>query len=751
MDSAYRQEKRRSRRDVAGVLFRRKWAILAVFLSTVIPVTVYTLLQAPIYQAESRILVKPGRENIYVSPVGAPEGAHPPTIVQRVAEVINSEIEIIRSRVLIRRVLEEVEIAKAFPPRGSKNSGVSHVSESLPGKVLKKVGLAGVFPPALLEDSVAAQEVEAPPLAVAVRRVLANLSVERLKGTDVIRVGFKSPDPDIPARFLNVLVERYLERHLEVHQSKKSADFFKAQSRNLAQKLRTATSELAEFNKKYGIVNFEQKKELILKKYTEIEAAIKDNEAEILGSRRRIETLRAKLARTPEHEYAGQHETPDSAVINDLKKKLADLELEKLRLMHKYKPENPKITNVNELMARAKEMLEVEQEKFHGSVSTEVNANHQKLEFELMMEEVRLEALESQQSELGTQLIEYGRKVERLGLLEPELRARERTVTAHEQTYRLYLTKFEESRVSDAMDAAKMVSVTVVEPARPPLGPLPAHKALNIFVSICLGGLAALGLAFLVEYFDQSFKVPEDIRDDLGLPVLGAVRDLRRKEMEDVEALGYSSTSPIHYQTIKSGVVMGAEEKGLKLLCICSPTPHEGCSTIAINIAASLAKDRRCRVVLVDANFRNPTLHASFNLPNKTGFSDIVQEGTDVREAVNESAIPGLFVITSGVSMKNPMAVLESDRMEEVIKLLKEEFEWVLFDCAPTKYFPDSSVLARRLAGEMGVVLVVRAEHKHADIAVQAKESMEEAGGKVLGAVLNRQRYVIPETVYRRL
>ena len=101
MDKEHTQEKRSSLRDLAYVFFRRKWVIIAVFLSTVIPVTIYSFLIPPTYEAKSRLLIKPGRENIYVAPVGAPEGAHPPTIVQRVAEVISSEIQILKSRVLI--------------------------------------------------------------------------------------------------------------------------------------------------------------------------------------------------------------------------------------------------------------------------------------------------------------------------------------------------------------------------------------------------------------------------------------------------------------------------------------------------------------------------------------------------------------------------------------------------------------------------------------------------------------------------
>ncbi len=131
MDKEYTQEKKSSLRDLARVFFGRKWVIIAVFLSTVIPVTLYTFLVPPTYEAESLLLVKPGRENIYVSPVGSPEGMHPPTIIQRVAEVINSEIQIIRSRVLIRRVLEKIGIARLFPDTLPENSLATHTGEIL--------------------------------------------------------------------------------------------------------------------------------------------------------------------------------------------------------------------------------------------------------------------------------------------------------------------------------------------------------------------------------------------------------------------------------------------------------------------------------------------------------------------------------------------------------------------------------------------------------------------------------------------
>lgn len=741
-------QRRSSRRDVVGVLFRRKWVIIAIFLSTVIPVTIYSLTIPPMYEANSSLLVKPGRENIYVSPVGSPEGTHPPTIIQRVAEVINSEIQIIKSRVLIARVLEEMGIATVFPPGLPGNVVAGAAGRWIPSKLAEGIGIAGMFPP---RSPLAVQAREPIPLDIAVSNALKNLSVERVKNTDVIEVTFRSHDPDIPAEFIATLLDSYLERHLEVHQSARSFDFFKNQSLQLEQKLRTATTRLADFKKKYGLVAFNEMKRLTLERYTEADWATKKNEMDIVASQKRVNKLKEDLVGMSEHKYAQQSEVTDSAVTSGLKQRLADLELEKLELMQKYKPDNQKVASIDELIARAKEMLAAEEEDFHGSVSTGLNATYQTLEAECALEEVRLEELKSRQVELEKQLVGNGQKLERLGLLEPELRALERAIGVHEQNYKLYLTKFEESRVSDAMDAARMVSVNVLEPPRPPLGPTGANKAVNILVSICLGGMASLGMAFLIEYFDQTYKVPEDIKDNLALPLLGAIRDLPRKERDEPKAVAIAPKPRTYYQVLKSNVVRRADEKGTKVLSICSPTSKEGASTAAINLAAALVKDNNCRVVLVDANLRTPLLHRSFDLPERPGLSEVIEEGADLRDSIKESVIPNLFVLTSGTSCSNPAAIFESPKMVDVIDVLTEEFDWVILDCAPVRLFPDLSMLVHRLKRALGVVLVVQAEKKHMDIAIQAKEHLQEAGAMVLGAVLNRQRYVIPEMVYRRL
>jgi capsular exopolysaccharide synthesis family protein len=663
--------------------------------------------------------VKPGRENIYVAPVGAPEGAHPPTIIQRVQEVINSEIQILRSRTIVRRVIEQLRIAGLFPNGLTENSTVVY-----------------------------AEDRESLPIEYAVNRALQNLSVRRIQNTDIIEVGFISHDSHIPADFVNTLVDYYLDRHLEVHRDIKSYEFFKAQSNQLAQELEGAARRLADFKKKYGIVSFNQLKSITVEKYAGVNAAKQNNEAAIKVTRKKIDELKENLSKISEHRYAGQSETTDPPVVGELKDRLALYELQKLNLMQKYKPDNYQIIAIDERIAKVKEMVAVEEEKFHGSVSTGLSGIYQGLESQLLTEEVNLETLHTRGVEIEKQLIEYGQEMSRLGRLEPELRALERAANIKEQNYRLYLTKFEESRVSDAMDAERMVSVSVLEPATTPLDPIRRHKGRNIFFSLCIAGAAGLGLAFLIEYFDHTFKIPQDIKDNLRVPLLGAIEDLPTKEKEDLETLAISLKPPLHYQILKSNIMMHAGEKGIKTLSICSPTPREGSSTVALDLAVFLAADSKSRLILVDANLRNPSLHSSSKLPSSPGFSEVIHEGVNVQEAIKQSVIPNLFVLTSGVSPPNPMVIFESPKLDDLIEILRREFDWIIFDCAPIDLYPESTVLVRGLDG---VVLVVQAENKNAEVAIRTKEHLEQAGAKILGAVLNRWRRVIPEAIYKRL
>jgi capsular exopolysaccharide synthesis family protein len=229
---------------------------------------------------------------------------------------------------------------------------------------------------------------------------------------------------------------------------------------------------------------------------------------------------------------------------------------------------------------------------------------------------------------------------------------------------------------------------------------------------------------------------------------IDAVPIQESEERENLEAIAARPQAPVDYQILKSNMMIHGDETGLKVFSICSPSQGEGVSTVALNLAAYLAKDNGIRVVLVDSNLRKPFLHNSLKLPASPGFAEVINQDIDVHEALKQSVIPGLFIITSGISPPRPSAIFESRKLADLIKVLRREFDWIIFDCAPVHLYPDATLLARQLDG---TVLVIQAENRAAEVAIRAKEQLEEADARILGAVLNRRRLIIPEKIYQRL
>jgi uncharacterized protein involved in exopolysaccharide biosynthesis len=149
------------------------------------------------------------------------------------------------------------------------------------------------------------------------------------------------------------------------------------------------------------------------------------------------------------------------------------------------------------------------------------------LQEELFRNEAELKAIRAKKKTQNTHLSAYQKKLEKLNRIEVELNQLKRQVDVDRQNYRLYLSKFEESRISDAMDTEKIANLSVIQPAQVPLKPVSPKVLLNILLGIFLGGFGGLGLAFFSEYLDDSLEKPEDVENYLEVPVLASIPELK--------------------------------------------------------------------------------------------------------------------------------------------------------------------------------------------------------------------------------
>ena len=147
----------------------------------------------------------------------------------------------------------------------------------------------------------------------------------------------------------------------------------------------------------------------------------------------------------------------------------------------------------------------------------------------LLAEEANLKALKARKRSQREHLAKYSAELERFNRAEVDLNNLEHQVEINRQNYKLYLTKLEESRISNAMDMKKIANVSVIQAAQVPIKPTKPRKALNIILAIFLGGIGGLGLAFFSEYMDHSLKTPEEVETRLGLPHLISIPKLKRR------------------------------------------------------------------------------------------------------------------------------------------------------------------------------------------------------------------------------
>ena len=268
---------------------------------------------------------------------------------------------------------------------------------------------------------------------------------------------------------------------------------------------------------------------------------------------------------------------------------------------------------------------------------------------------------------------------------------------------------------------------------------LPAFLGLGGVVGLLLG----FGLAFLLENLDDRFRDPEELRGELGLPVLAHVPTFGKR------ALAQVADGPIdpavrafhrpasrlaeNYRAVRTSVLHGPHGKGLKLIQVTSPDPGDGKSTLAANLAVSLATSGR-KTLLLEADFRRPQVHRLFGLGDGPGVCSVLRDHAEWSEAAHPTQVARLWVMPCGRKPSHPAELLSGDRFRELLAVLRDEYEVIVVDTPPVLAVTDPLVVAP-LAD--GVVLTTRLDAKSRRKCLSTLERLESVGAKMLGVVIN--------------
>jgi uncharacterized protein involved in exopolysaccharide biosynthesis len=243
----------------------------------------------------------------------------------------------------------------------------------------------------------------------------------------------------------------------------------------------------------------------------------------------RLDQLRMQLSKVPKTVDQGNEIDHNPYILSSLQARLVELELKQKELATKYTDENHLVQNVKEDIAMVRRTLNDQEKKLYGKSRSGMNTTYQRLEEDLFKNEAELKALDAKQKTQSDQLTEHQNQLNKLNGVEVELNHFEREVEVNRQNFRLYLAKFEESRISNAMDFEKIANISRIEPAQTPLKPVKPKVLLNLALGLILGVIGGVGLAFFREYLDDSLDNPEQVEKSLQLPVLASVPEFIRQ------------------------------------------------------------------------------------------------------------------------------------------------------------------------------------------------------------------------------
>jgi capsular exopolysaccharide synthesis family protein len=288
-------------------------------------------------------------------------------------------------------------------------------------------------------------------------------------------------------------------------------------------------------------------------------------------------------------------------------------------------------------------------------------------------------------------------------------------------------------------------NIQIVDQAEAPTYAFKPNKRLNLFLAAIVGLFLGVGLAFFIEYLDNTVKTPEDVEQLIRLPSFGMIpeigyerrRRLDRKMLYPVELITHDHPGSIlseAYRNVRTSILLSFSEKPPKTIAVSSANPAEGKTTTVVNTAIALSQTG-ARVLIVDADMRKPRLHTVLGRGNGVGLSNFLSGNAALRSVVKKSRVPNLYYVPSGPIPPNPSELLGSNIFKGMMEMLGGKFDHIVLDSPPVLGFADSIIVS---TSADGVVLVVLSGKTPRDTLQRARHVLHQVNAKILGVVINR-------------
>ena len=704
------------------IIRKRRWTVLTAFSVVFVTVLIGSIEEKPVYRAKA--LIEIDKEN--------PSVANPQELflLDEVSDAyLETQYKVLASDDLAERVIHQL--------------GLDRQAEFLPSPRAWPWSASAAPAPSSPPPQNSAT---APVLAIketVLTRFQNRSDIRPIRRSRAVELRFDSEDPELAARTVNAVAENYIQKNLEARwdAAQKASEWLSQQLRDLKAKLEKSEGDLQNYAADNGLLYLETNKgdaeSIVNQSVREVQEELTQAQADRMAKESVFRLVQSG-------EYSSLPGVVDNKLLQDLTFRLADLQRQHAQLATTFTEDYPKVKETQGQIAEIQTSLERERRRAAEKISNDYFAA-------LRREQLVRKAFAEKQAEAN----QIAEKSVQYGILS-------RDVDTNKGLYEGLLERLKEAGVSAGLKAS---NIRIVDPGTVPYKPIAPNYPLNLGLAVFLGLGLGVGMAFLKEHLDQTIRYSEDVFHFLGVPVLGFVPTMGARNGRKYKGIAPAdrelifgsvgsrtgaggalvedhppSDLGIHkgsafseaFRELRTSVLLSASGRFANSILVTSSQPGEGKTTVAVNLAFSLAQLGK-PVLLVDADMRRPSIQKYF--PQKGSHLSSYLGGQGAwQQMVYPTQISRLYVLHSGPVPENPSELLSSDRMRALLQESMATYRFVILDSPPLLSRADSRILGSIVSA---TILVVKGGETPRQVVQYAESQARSVGTNLIGVVLN--------------
>jgi len=699
------------------VVRKRRWTVLSALLLMFVMVLAGSILEKPVYRAKA--LIEIDKEN--------PSVANPQEmfLMDEVSDAyLETQYKVLASDDLAERVIHQLGLEKQsefVPPVRHWPWQPRPVPASPPPT-----------------DSAAAPDLTV--RGIVLTRFQDRLDIRPIRRSRAVELRFDSYDPELAARAVNAVAENYIQKNLEARwdAAQKASSWLSLQLKDLQAKLESSEENMQQYaadnDLLYLVTDKGEQESAVNQIVRQAEDELSKAQADRMDKESRFFLLQSG-------DYSSLPGVFDSNLLQELSVRLADLQRQHAQLSATFTEDYPKVKEVRSQIQEIQGSLERERRRAAEKISNDYFAARRR-------EKLAQQAFAGKQAEAN----QIARKSVQYGILSRE-------VDSNKELYEGILHRLKEAGVSAGLNAS---NIRIVDPGTVPYKPIAPNYPLNLGLAAFLGLGLGLGMAFLKEHLDQTIRHCDDVVHYLGVPLLGFIprcaglrskgrRRAARSNRELVPSLTEAPSGVLieepcgnklevlkeaafseAFRELRTSVILSASGRSANSILVTSAHPGEGKTTVAVNLAVSLAQLGQ-PVLLVDSDMRRPKIQSYFPEGGSQLSSYLTGQGA-WQQMVSPTAISRLSVLHCGPIPDNPSELLSSERMKAMIQESMATYRFVVLDSPPLLHCADSRILGSIVSA---TILVVKGGETPRQVVQYAESQARAVGVNLIGVVLN--------------